>query len=104
MQSLKRHTAREIIHQLETDNRQWLINLLAYYKKRHKTQSYHQVWQEGFHPKQIVDDDILTQKIDYIHLNPVKAGLVEQPDFWQHSSAGYYCDGQESKVRITPHW
>jgi REP element-mobilizing transposase RayT len=102
MQSLKRHTAREIIHQLEADNKRWLLNLLTYYKKQHKTQSYHQVWQEGFHQQQIIDDAMLTQKIDYIHYNSVKAGFVASPEHWQNSSAAFYRDSTESKVRICP--
>lgn len=28
--------------------------------------------------------------LGYIHLNPVKAGLVKSPDLWEYSSYGYY--------------
>jgi len=36
--------------------------------------------------------------IDYIHANPVRRGLVEQPEEWEWSSAGWY-SGMDS-VRI----
>jgi putative transposase len=102
LQSLKRHTAKEILAQLELDNKDWILNLFAFYKKRHKIESHHQIWQEGFHPKMVISDDMLTQKIEYMHYNPVKRGYVERAEDWLHSSAGYYSTGKESLVSITP--
>ncbi len=102
LQELKRHTAKQIIKQLLSDNRKWTLNLFAYYKKRHKSGSEHQVWQKGFHPQLIHDDKMLTGKIDYIHYNPVKRGYVEKPEDWLHSSAGYFVSGRKSLVTLTP--
>ena len=101
VQSLKRHTAKQILEQLETDNKKWMLNLFSYYKKRHKHQSEHQVWQEGFFPKLVISDDMLTQKIEYLHYNPVKRGYVENPEDWLHSSARYFSTGEASLVKMT---
>ena len=35
-------------------------------------------------------DEVFFQKMDYIHLNPVKSGFVSQPEDWLYSSAGDY--------------
>ena len=102
LQELKRHTAKQIIGQLQSDNEKWILNLLAYYKKRHKTKSEHQVWQEGFHPQLIHSTNMLSQKIEYIHYNPVKRGLVEKPEYWLHSSAGYFAGEAKSLVTLAP--
>ena len=45
------------------------------------------VRQEGFHPQAITSEDMLRQKLDSIHYNPVKLGLVERPEYWRYSSA-----------------
>jgi hypothetical protein len=37
---------------------------------------------------------MLHQKIDYLHHNPVRAGLVEEPGDWLYSSARGYADGK----------
>ena len=87
IQSLKRYTSRQIITLLQTQKKEWLLNQLAYFKKRHKTESDHQVWQEGFHPALMQTDQMLMQKIVYIHNNPVKRGHVERPEHWLYSSA-----------------
>jgi len=33
---------------------------------------------------------LIDQKVDYIHNNPAVQGLVEKPEYWLHSSAGFY--------------
>jgi len=33
---------------------------------------------------------MLRQKIDYLHLNPVRIGVVARPEDWVYSSAGDY--------------
>ena len=87
IKEIKSHTAREIIKLAEQDNKTWLLNQLSYYKLKHKVGSAHQVWQEGNHPKQISSEEALRQKIEYLHHNPVRAGLAERPEDWPYSSA-----------------
>jgi len=92
IKDLKRHTAREIINLAHRDEKLWLLNQFKYYKLKHKTDSDYQVWQEGFHPKQIVSEEMLRQKIEYIHHNPVRMGVVEKAEDWLYSSARNYLD------------
>jgi len=41
----------------------------------------------------ILNDKILIQKMEYIHQNPVRNGLVDEPEHWRYSSArNYYAD------------
>jgi len=87
IQSLKRHTARQIVQLLQEQKKEWLLYQLAYFKKQYKRENTYQVWQEGFHPVLIQNENMLIQKIEYIHNNPVKRGYVERPEHWLYSSA-----------------
>ena len=69
-------------------------------KKDYKYNSEYQVWQESFHPKEILTDEIFQQKIDYIHMNPVKKGLVNEPGDWEYSSAGFFSNGVEGVLHL----
>jgi REP element-mobilizing transposase RayT len=69
-------------------------------KLKHKIDSDFQVWQEGFYPKQIIGDDMMIQKITYIHMNPVKRGYVDKPEDWCYSSTRNY-SGLEGLVPVT---
>jgi REP-associated tyrosine transposase len=49
-----------------------------------------QVWQQNNHPLEINSLDMAWQKLEYIHNNPVKAGIVEKPEDYLYSSARDY--------------
>jgi REP element-mobilizing transposase RayT len=100
IQSLKRHTAKCIIQQLEQERKIWILNLLNFYKKNHKTKSKHQLWQEGFHPKQINSEEMFIQKAEYIHYNPVKRGYVTVPVSWYYSSARDYETDEKGPIKV----
>jgi REP element-mobilizing transposase RayT len=93
MQRFKRHTAREIIRLCERMGRAWTLNQFAYYRGKSRAMSTHQVWQEGYHPKCVDDQDAFWQKIAYIHDNPVRRGHVDAPEHWRYSSARNYLGG-----------
>jgi putative DNA methylase len=44
-------------------------------------------WQRDYFDRYIRDDGHLQACVEYIHQNPVKAGLVKRPEAWVYSSA-----------------
>jgi putative transposase len=52
-------------------------------EKKHK----HSVYQHHPNALRVTGEDVFMQKMNYIHLNPVRAGLVEHPDEYVFSSA-----------------
>ena len=99
IKDLKRHTAREIIRLAQDDQKTWLLNQFKFYRKTYKVDSDFQVWQEGFHPKQITSEEMLRQKMEYIHHNPVRGGLVNNAEDWPYSSFRNY-QGLEAIIEI----
>ncbi|MCK4311911.1 MAG: transposase [Candidatus Cloacimonetes bacterium] len=85
--SLKRFVALKLVEIIKADNKFWLLEQLGRYKKAYKQESNYQVWQEGFHPQLISSYKMLDQKVMYIHQNPVRRGLVNEPEHWKYSSA-----------------
>jgi hypothetical protein len=47
-------------------------------------------WQPGRHPEAIQSEPFWRQKLDYLHDNPCRKGLVRSPDYWRYSSARWY--------------
>ncbi len=99
IRDLKRHTAKMIIKEINTMNSSWLLNQIEYWKKEYKRGSHYQIWQEGYHPQQIISEEMLMQKIEYIHNNPVKRGLVERGEYWKYSSARNFL-GDNSLIEL----
>ncbi|HYG14661.1 MAG TPA: transposase [Bacteroidia bacterium] len=46
-----------------------------------------QIWQNGNYPVLLFSKEMIQQKINYIHQNPVKAGFVAEPHEYLYSSA-----------------
>ena len=99
IRDFKRHTAKEILAVARQEDKQWLLKQFESFKSAHKSNSQHQVWQEGFHPQAITAEDMLRQKLEYIHYNPVRIGLVDRPEDWRYSSARNYL-GQDGVLEI----
>ncbi len=96
----KRHTAQIILDQLKKEGCEWLLNQFEYFRAKYKAESRYQVWQEGSHPQEIGADEMMQQKIDYIHGNPVKRGLVAGAEHWRYSSAHEWCVGASPVLRV----
>ena len=103
MQSFKSYTARRIIDLLKERDAETLLWQLRAFKLHHKEESEFQVWQEGSHPKQIQGDEMMVQKLEYMHNNPVKRGYVDDPIHWRYSSARNYA-GQAGLIDVLTSW
>jgi putative transposase len=101
--SFKMYTARQIIDLLESNGATGLLKQLWALKLRHKTASDYQVWEEGSMPKQIDTDEMMLQKLEYIHNNPVKRGYVDDPVHWRYSSARNY-SGMPGLANVITDW
>ncbi len=102
LRDLKRFTSRLLLGQIRAEKREWLLNQLSFFCAANKTNSVHQVWQEGIHPQAIYSDTTMMQKIDYLHNNPVKRGWVDAPEDWRYSSAHEWQKGGVPVMRCDP--
>ncbi len=99
----KSFTARRLIDCLQAHRAERLLKQLAWFKKQHKSDRKHQLWEEGSHPQLIENELVLRQKLEYIHHNPVKRGYVDRPEHWRYSSARNY-SGQEGLIPVYTSW
>jgi putative transposase len=58
------------------------------------------LWQKRFYDFNVWSERKRIQKLHYIHHNPVKRGLVSQPDLWIWSSFRGYAYGEAGAVQI----
>ncbi len=49
-----------------------------------------QFWRQDNHPEELKSNKFKDQKLDYIHNNPVEAGLVGNPEDYRYSSERDY--------------
>jgi putative transposase len=101
--TFKSYTARRIIDHLSEVGMHSLLQQLRAQKLAHKTDRQYQFWQEGSHPVQIQNAEVMREKIEYIHNNPVRRGYVEEAVYWRYSSATDYA-GQRGLLDVETDW
>lgn len=100
IQAFKSWTARSIVDLFSVNRHSYQLYKLRKSKKPSHNDSVHQLWQEGYYPKQILSNQMMIQVIEYIHNNPVKRGFVDRPEDWRYSSVRNYL-GMESLIPVT---
>jgi len=58
------------------------------------------VWQRRFYDFHVWSERKRVEKLRYMHRNPVKEGLVQEPEQWEWSSYRSYAFGEEGRVKI----
>ncbi len=93
VRDFKSHTHRQMIKVIESDvesRRHWMLHQLKYYASRHSRNENYQIWIQDSHPEEIVSAEMGFVKLNYIHDNPVRAGIVQNPKEYIYSSASNY--------------
>ena len=87
----KRHTSEELVSAIQRNpsesRKDWMLALFREYASNNSNNTNHQVWQQHNKPIELYTPEIIFKYLDYLHNNPVKSGLVSEPEHWQYSSA-----------------
>ena len=108
IRDFKNHTSKKFL-EIVSDNIEsrsdWMKIVFEYHGK-YKNKQTNQVWTHENHAEHIYSDKFIKQKINYIHENPVRAGIVEKPEEYLCSSARNYAelDSVLDVIRIDYKW
>ena len=89
-------TANRIKAKLQSDNDELLSEFLV-----NKYDRKYQVWKREPLIVELFTTEVLEQKLEYIHQNPVRAGLCRYPEEYFYSSASFYHDRSDKFGIIT---
>jgi REP element-mobilizing transposase RayT len=99
IRDFKKFTASKIIEAIEANDQEsrkrWLLWLL-------KKEGRIWFWEEGYHGEEIRTKDFFDTKLKYIHLNPVRAGLVIKEEEYQYSSCADYYGVRKGLLELAP--
>lgn len=89
----KKYTSKKILHEIEHgtgSRREWMLHQFKYFASCHQRNNTYQLWEHDIHPIELSSREFTQQRIDYIHQNPVVAGLVYRAEDYIYSSASNY--------------
>jgi len=93
IRDFKKHTNRSLIELIKTapeSRKAWMLKIFEEEAERIKRVKGYKLWQDGNHPIELISNQIIDQKLDYVHRNPVEAGFVQNPEDYIYSSARDY--------------
>jgi putative transposase len=96
LMKLKGKCAKQIIDWLKEKNYSSSLKKLAINIKGRE----YAVWQKDSSAIDLFSHKFLRQKLNYIHLNPVRAGLCENPAEWKWSSYRAYLPHKQGEVPV----
>jgi REP element-mobilizing transposase RayT len=103
LRDFKKYTAKTIIEAIQTEpesRREWMLHRFSWAGKQNSNNTHYQFWQQDNHPEELFSDKFIQQKLQYLHENPVKAGIVDEPQYYNYSSAKDYYTSQKGKLSI----
>ncbi len=104
MRDMKKHTSVALKTAIEQhpaeSRREWMLWMMKRAGRKNSHNADFQLWQQNNHPIELFNLKILHQKLDYMHNNPVEAGIVAHPEDYLYSSARDYYSGLPGLIEI----
>ena len=94
VRDFKNYTSNRFLENIQdgTESRRDWMKLVFEYHGKYKNKQVNQVWTHENHAEEIYSQKFIEQKINYIHNNPVRSGIVEKPEHYLYSSARNYAE------------
>lgn len=94
LRDFKKFTSKQLLAAIQTNEtesrKEWMMEIFRKAGEANPRNKAYQFWRQDNQPKELYSLHFTAQKIDYIHHNPVTAGIVERPEEYLYSSARDY--------------
>jgi REP element-mobilizing transposase RayT len=102
IRDFKKFTSKAFIEKIsaaDESRKEWMLRLFKHAAGRQNKNGNFQVWTHENHAVEVYGNSFIQSKVDYIHDNPVRAGIVRNAQDYKYSSASAYAD-QEGLLEI----
>jgi len=102
LRDFKKFTSKQIITAIENNQtesrREWMLKIFREHGENNIRNKNYQFWRQNLsrtrfgnnQPQELYSSAFIFQKINYIHNNPVEAGIVDKAEHYLYSSARDY--------------
>jgi putative transposase len=96
LRDFKSFTSKGMVKHIEENpqesRKEWMLNSFKKAALNNSNNANNQFWQQHNQPIEVWSNEIIDQKKNYIHQNPVEAGFVENDYEYLYSSARDYAE------------
>jgi len=93
VRDFKRFTANNLLSKIQNEpesRRNWILSAFRNAGRYDNRVKKFHFWQDGCHPIEMINNQLIEQRINYVHENPVRAMIVANPEDYLFSSARNY--------------
>jgi putative transposase len=100
LRDFKKYTSRQIVQSIANNKREsrkdWMLKIFRQQGSLNVRNKELQFWRQDNHPVELYSPKFILQRVNYVHNNPVRAGIVERAEDYLYSSAKDYKSGKKS--------
>ena len=97
-------TSKGIVKAIEQNQqesrKEWLLDRFWFRGANDAKIKDFKFWKDSYYSEIIYTYDSFMEKVNYIHMNPVRQEIVERPEHYLYSSARNYC-GEKGLLDVT---
>ena len=105
IRDLKRHTSKQLLKAIaenqEESRKEWMLAIFKNAGEYNSNNKSYQFWRQDNQPIEIWTTSVVKQKLDYLHANPVHAGIVDKEEEYLYSSARDYHGTGKGLIEIS---
>lgn len=98
LRDFKSYTSTElrkaINENAQESRKEWILWMMKLAGMKNGNNNDWQLWQQNNQPIELNTNEKISKRLDYVHMNPVEAGFVNEPFHWKYSSAVDYSGGK----------
>ncbi len=98
LRDYKKFTSKKIVEAISNNvgesRKEWMLEIFKKHGQQNSNNISFQFWRQNNKPLEIYSHDVIAQKLEYLHYNPVEAGIVEKEEEYLYSSAKDYYEGK----------
>jgi REP element-mobilizing transposase RayT len=99
LRDFKKFTSKEIVKAIKDNasesRREWMLRIFSEEGAKNSRNKEYQFWRQDNQPMELYSGAFTFQKLNYVHLNPVEAGIVDKAEEYLYSSARDYFFGRK---------
>jgi putative transposase len=94
LRDFKKFTSKQLIKAIQENKqesrKEWVLEIFEKEGRKNSRNSEYQFWRQENQPMELYSGPFTYQKLNYVHQNPVEAGIVERAEDYLYSSARDY--------------
>lgn len=105
LRDFKKFTSKEILKAIENNKqesrRNWMLWIFKSAGTKNSRNEKYQFWQQDNHPIELSNAEITKSKLNYLHDNPVNAGIVRNAEDYVLSSSSDYYGTEKGAIELS---